>query len=49
MIQLTPEQRKNWREVLVNMGIMKFIVDKLTDEELNRMANNVQHMVTNND
>jgi len=44
MIQLTPEQRKNWREVLVSMGMMKFMVDELTDEELDRMANNVARM-----
>ena len=44
MIQLTPYQRENWREVLVSMGIMKVIVNNLTDEELDCMANNVQRM-----
>jgi hypothetical protein len=44
MIVLTPEQRENWRKVLVTMGMMKFIVDRLTDEELNTIANNVARM-----
>jgi hypothetical protein len=39
---LSDEQIANWRIVLVNMGMMKMVVDALSKEEIERIHANMQ-------
>jgi ribosomal protein S13 len=44
-MKLTEEQIKNWKRVLMNMGMIEFVVNTLTDEQIEKVAENIQKRV----
>lgn len=41
-MELTPDQIANWRKVLINMGMMSMVVERLSDEDIRKTVDGLQ-------